>query len=263
MDKHRPRPLAHFELAPALAVEPSAIVRDGSDAVGALILSLAMVFNDLKGLVIASSFLREARERARSEEEKGQVSGMVLQNARWAMGLTRELLALLEQRLEVIDSEEFQAVVASMPEASRSVWATLVSVARGDAGGDRELRAALAGAREGVAFSYGASGEQLARGFETAFPTASSRPDLAVGRPAFSDGKDLEGSRFYFADAAVKAATTPLASASFAEISGRTSAIGAMAHLAIKPLVIAHITRRAERIEPFVRPAATAGPTNS
>ncbi|UJR84283.1 hypothetical protein [Sandaracinus amylolyticus] len=237
----------------------SDIVRDDHDEVGKLIVSLALVFNDLKGLVTALWFLRDAMKLARGDAQNGQLSGMVLQNARWMVGLVHELLDLVRERGAVVDSAEFRSLLNAVGPEARTAWEAIEAVARGREGGDPTLRDALVRCRNSVAFHYDDKRGKLWRGFLSAFGDEPP-PNVAVGRPAFSDGDNMEGSRFYFADAAAKAAVEPLIGMPFEVVSLRASDLGRRANEALKPLVVAHIRGRADQIEPYSPPAGWQWP---
>lgn len=254
IDKHRPPMLKHFDMAPALTIDPLLIARDHRDCVGALVLALALFFNDLKGMITTSFMLQDALRQARTSEQTGQLHGMIIQQARWTMGLMHELIVLLGDRGQsaALESSEFGELLHHLHEKSRLAWDTLKAVAFGNEGGVPELRKALVRCRNVIAFHYDPT--TLARGLARAFNPSSPRPDVAIGRPAFSDGDTMEGTRFFFMDAAVRAAPENWGQATFDELWWTTNELSALANTAIKPLIMAHIRRRSEgRLEPHTR----------
>lgn len=250
--------LAHFELADAETIPVDAIVRGDDDHLGRLVLALALAFNDLKGLALAQQYLSDALAMTsprQSLEAQGQLHGLVLQTHRWMLGVVHEVLTTLRKAREVVVDTEVAETLLAVDEASRDAWNSLVNIALSPETqpGD-DVSRLLAKCRNVVAFHYEHHGKTLARGLSRAFGGASP---LAVGPPAFSDGVDLDGTRFYFADAAAHGATESLGNRPAVDVIAEASRLARQINLALKPLIVAHLRRRCPSTKPYRATVAT------
>src|SRR5258706_15634450 len=87
-------PLPDFDLAPLQGFDPTKLNIAGQTDVGRLVLTLAVVFNDVKGLEYLAYQLDCGLKRYKAEHGlgvRGQLNGMISQILRARVGVFREL----------------------------------------------------------------------------------------------------------------------------------------------------------------------------
>jgi hypothetical protein len=237
------KPLPHFELAPPMGIDPNSI--DVDTELGAFVLVLANIYNDLKGLALASQLVVDARPTAETKlAVLGQVSGLQIQINRLGAGIIHELMEKIEEHQNLIETKEFGALIARIPNAAaRRSWRGLCAVAVGSpapAGRDPD-RLMLVKLRNNVAFHY--STKALAKGYRRHFHRL---PKVKYAdRAVFSDGDSMEGTRFYFADAAAKEALPELTGLDDQTLIAKLGRFTQSVNFALKHIVVAYILRMA------------------
>jgi hypothetical protein len=238
-----------FTLAAMRGIDPKAI--NTETPLGRLILVLAVAFNDLKGIMLFHGLLRgEARLQAgESLSSSSQYAGLVQQIARFMAGMVHELMVeLKEDQTAAIESPEFQRIIQNLTYQARGSWQALLQVARGEEKTDTPASDAtqepadlsyadmLVRIRNSVAFHY--SAKALARGYREHFADAS-RPHST--RAVFSDGRSMEDTRFFFADAAAIQAVGSVTGLTSQTVLNRTAQLAGTINLALKPIVTAYV----------------------
>ena len=256
------KPFPHFRLASMEGVDPAAI--DATSPLGRLILVLAVAFNDLKGIIVFSRFLRgEARlETGEMLSSRGQYIGLAMQMARFMAGVVHELMVELKEELKTIESEAFRKILEALtPQASKS-WQAMLAVARGDNPSSKadSYSHMLLLVRNSVAFHY--SGKALGRGYREHFDD-TSRPHST--RAVFSDGTSMEDTRFFFADAATEQTLASVTGLTRELVLHRTAELAGTINLALKPIVVAYLRSAAAKPYPDVHvpPSAPETPLNA
>lgn len=193
-------PLPDFELAPPEAIDPQALIRDAKDDVGALMLGLALAYNDLKDVDYVVYQLSQLVSKAQADTvaRQGQFGGMQHHAARVLCGIAHEILNLLSKSRGVIESKEFQSYLAPLNASYKGDWQRIWDAARVVDLPDPQdkLSHLLMVARNTLAFHYGA--KALRQGYSAHFGSTREHATKAV----ISVGDSMEGTRFYFADAA-------------------------------------------------------------
>jgi hypothetical protein len=196
----------HFELAPLTGLDPALIVpKDGDDRLAAFMLALALVFNDLKGIALFGQWMLPSRPKEPEiSQHCGQWRGMDLQLHRLAVSLIRELLTLIEAFKGEATGKRVEALLSSAAPRTRRDWRDLVAVATGSGDeSDRRFAKVVEQVRHNVAFHY-YQPRRLVAGFRTFFFEA---PPSASNEHAYcSFGRNMEETRFYYADAAIEGA---------------------------------------------------------
>ncbi len=192
--------LPDFDLAEARGFDPSAL--DTRLPLVRFILVLAGAFNDMKGVIYAAARLREVAPTAQKKVSwTGQHGGMVIQTIRLLAGILHELMNVIDKETAVVDSSEFKAIVARLPSPQRRAWTQVARIARREddaptaASPDSHLLCLI---RNNLVFHYGP--KVIAKGYGEFF----ARPALKFrDKAVVSDGRNMEETRFYFADAAM------------------------------------------------------------
>jgi len=182
--------LEHFDSRAFIADEKS------TQACCDFVLALALVFNDLKGLLLADSLLigQAPKDLFTRTRELGAFGGLHLQAFRILLGVLHELLHLVKTERSSRESPHFRRVVKNLPKTTRTAWEKLVLASEANIASDEDVRL-LVIARNTVAYHYGS--KAIGLGFRRAFGGVSEQPIL-------SRGSSISTTRFYFADRAAQ-----------------------------------------------------------
>lgn len=206
----RNQPEPHFDLATLTRLDPALIVpRKGDDRFASFMLALALVFNDLKGVALFAQWLEPSRPtRPEISQHAGQWRGLDLQLHRLAVSLVRELLTLIEAFKDQATGERLKALLTSADPKVRRDWRDLVSVATGSGDeSDTQFARVVEQIRHNIAFHY-YQPKRLVAGFRGFF---FDNQQSAANEHAFcSFGRNMEETRFYYADAALEGALSSI-----------------------------------------------------
>jgi hypothetical protein len=163
-----------------------------------VVLSLALVFNDLKDVLVAHDLLATAapKERAAISPEVGEYNGLVLHLVRLHIGIVHELTEMLAANRAAIEDKTFQRVVTRLSSSGRNAWRAVIEAVDAKGPSKDPLGKFLYFARNKISFHY--DRKEISRGYTRAFLGKSDRV------PYISRGDTLATSRFYFADAAAE-----------------------------------------------------------
>jgi hypothetical protein len=197
--------LPDFQLAPLRAL-PADTFRSHAPEVDAFVLSLALAFNDFKGL----EWFRFQLDKGEPDvfgvnEYCGQYIGMGLHLTRLSLGLVHEVLLAVQKADDngIPARSEFRAAVELLKPEAASLWRGFVSVAQGrNAPEHSGFLKWLAQVRNNAAYHY-YQPKKLLQGYQKYFSQTPTTPHNAHAYVSF--GPTMEESRFYFADAAVGA----------------------------------------------------------
>jgi hypothetical protein len=202
--------LPDWELAPLSSFSPNVLrVVESDDAERALLknftLMLALVFNDLKDLSWLGYQVR-TEEIPLGEEispRAGQKNGMRITVERWAQAIIFEFFELVRRNSSVLENKNFRIALDKVPTESRAAWSELVAVALHTSGTRASTRKLFATVRNKSAFHYWENLDDMQAGYVDHFVGAAGTPQAAHAYASL--GKTMEGTRFYFADAAAGA----------------------------------------------------------
>ena len=169
----------------------------------ALVVSLALIFNDIKGLVLFISAFEEvapSTEDGPTSAKVGQYSGIQSQIIRYKIGIFRELLMLLKEKKDLLSTEIIKRAYNKMDGSAQTNWDQIKFIAIENKMPDsmKQFKTAFIKMRNHGAFHYYQT-DPIAEGYEYHFSK-----DAPTSKNAYlSKGKTLEETRFYFADAAI------------------------------------------------------------
>lgn len=163
-----------------------------------LILSFAVAFNDLKDIAMALRFLKalDPQVNPQLSPERGQHVGLGVHLMRVEAGIIKELMVLIEDNADVIESAAFSRLIRRLSLKARNAWKAVVSIALKE-DTSHPMGKFLLLVRNKVAFHY--DPKEISRGYSLAFPSNS-----AGMIPYVSRGNSMPETRFYFADAAAE-----------------------------------------------------------
>lgn len=195
-----------WKLDPIEHADPHALLSGPDDAVGRFFLALAVAYNDLKGAVLFEQYLLGYGRPAPGDfsEHGGQWRGTMTHLHRWIGGCLYELMILLDEddSKAALASTEIRELLAVMPPKRRDAWADLVDAAQNK---HTSKRSPLLLIRNTTGFHY--DQKTLAKGYRAQFDReAKANPSAANRTAQFSLGDTMQGTRFYYADAAAQRA---------------------------------------------------------
>jgi hypothetical protein len=194
-------PLPAFDVANPIALDP-ALLEPRTDF-DRCVLMLALVFNDLKDLAIISQWLTPSRPAEHATTGyAGQWRGLDGHILRLSIGVIHEFLNFLDKQRRVVEGEEFQALLRTTPEKTRTAWRDLMLLLDkvDDEKAPRTLFFnALRDIRNHTVFHYKDT-KPLADGLVAHFNGGKTLPTHL--RAYISVGPSMGATRFYFADAA-------------------------------------------------------------
>ena len=238
MTKTASHQLPDFDLAAPLGFDPAAF--DMRLPLARFILLLAAVFNDLKSAWYLVERLRAVEPiAAYSLASKGQVAGMSLQNVRLIAGVLHELMVVIEKHRDLVESSDFKALMRKLTGSPRIAWNQVQHIAFAQdrapnvSGADSLL---LIKIRNNLAFHYGV--KMLPSAYRVTF---ADRAKPFRSHAVISDGDSMEGTRFYFADAAMEEGLRSATGLSIDDLSRRISRISADVNIALKSIVVRYV----------------------
>ena len=196
-----------FELAPLAKFDPAKIVSEqGNDRVASFILSLALAFNDLKGLLLFREALLPAKPADQSAiaPDSGEWAGISLQVHRLLVAHLHELLLLIKEFEDEATGASIKAIMKRAARTVRDDWDELVKIAVGKgARSDTDFTRVLMLTRNNAVYHYNQP-KPLVAGYRRHF---FNNPPNPTNEHAYASvGQNMERTRFYFADAAVQGA---------------------------------------------------------
>lgn len=161
------------------------------------VVALAVAFNDLKDLLLASRLLmsKEPADTKTLTPELGAFGGAHHHLYRLMLGFVHELLTVVDEWKGVSSDPSFEAIVRRLPAGSRAAWRKLTTAAADHKTSDADTRFLML-ARHKVVFHY--DPRAIGKGFRRAFVAGGDR------EPMLSRGDSIASSRFYFADASTQ-----------------------------------------------------------
>ena len=241
--------LPDFNLAGLQRFKPEILLNDTSEeSIDALFLALAIIFNDLKDLLWWAHQLEKSKvDRKGVSAVAGQISGMRNHVNRLIVGLINELLDLLKKQKNVLESPSFTDITSKLNiETSRylkeiTTTALVSNSPKKDPEKLIKFRQALTDVRNKGAFHYkdlAAFVEGYRHHFSANNPIDRKYRDLAY----FSDGKNAEETRFFYADAAIEGMVQLKTTASLgAEYQDQFKILALKINQLLKPLLVCYL----------------------
>lgn len=187
------------DLAPLESFDPAAFKGDAevSQDVCNFVLTLALIFNDIKDLVVTQVTLQSQKPPGsfKVSRQWGEYSGIDQHLWKLMVGLFHEIVRLIRDSEDVMAAPFFQSVLKSLRKRERDIWLSLVDAAKSKTRPEENRFALLI--RNKVVYHY--EPKEIYRGYDTFF--TSGVP--SAKRAFVSRGNDMEHTRLFFADAAV------------------------------------------------------------
>lgn len=169
---------------------------DYPDSVCRLILTLAVVHNDMNDIDFAITLLKNKTPQLPVSETLDWAlhNGIGLHLARQKIGLVHELLRLIRENLNAVGQPAFAKLTRGLSKRNRGAWEEVLEAAGGKAR-DTPLGKFLAHCRDKTAGHYDA---------KVHYASYLNRFADSSMRPLISRGNSMYTTRFHFADAAAE-----------------------------------------------------------
>jgi hypothetical protein len=187
------------ELGEPVSFPPEAFVGDDRvpQDVCNFVLVLALVFNDLKDLILAHKLIQTIYPgEGPPNAARGQHGGLHVHFIRMLAGILNELAVVIQKNRKILTHPAFKALLKKTPAPARRLWENVVVNATAtQAKGDRFGRLIFF-ARQKVVFHYDL--KEIGRSYRLRFLSTT------LGPPFISAGRNMAATRYYFADAAAE-----------------------------------------------------------
>jgi hypothetical protein len=189
------------DLAALESFDPAAFRSDEGvpEHVCNFVLTLALVFNDLRDLLFVHNLLisKEPSGEFRISRRWGAYIGAWYHSQRLLVALFHEILNLLHDNKKALDHPFFKAVLKQVPREGREYWHALVQASEGKQADNPVGKFAVL-IRNKLVFHYDA--KEIFSGYSRFF--SSQNPGAASA--FLSRGASMSQTRYFFADAAAQ-----------------------------------------------------------
>jgi hypothetical protein len=188
-------------------VSPSLIIsRAGPTEIEKVFLGLSLIYNDLKDLFLLSSDYETKYAPADgANHHSGEYSGMMVHIDRMILGLTSAFLQFIQKNRKVLSGIPFHFFLKDLSQKQKDVWNNIYKVATKDApSAEDNFYSFLYDIRSNTIFHYDENLKVLVQGFDRKFSTLPKSSDNKNEYAYYSQGKDVRGTRYHYADAAAE-----------------------------------------------------------
>lgn len=188
-------------------IEPYRLIKkDKNDSVANFFLVLAVVYNDLKGIVLFEKLILDIYEQPLPTDissHAGEHGGIFTQTRKIFISCLREFFTFLEENKEVLSSTEFKDILNKTNKDIQNRWNNIIDIAfNNESKNTSDFNKYLIQVRNNVTFHYNQSGKELRKAFCNFF---YKREKIEHNKLAYySIGENMETTRFFYADAVVQ-----------------------------------------------------------
>lgn len=191
----------HFsKLATLQYFDPKAFQADStvSKDVCGFVLSLALIYNDIKNIQLFMEILKKSKPTGIFEERKdwGEYNALLNFLDRVTIGSLHELFRLIKNNKGVLEDKIFKEIIKSINKDAKKSWQALVDTSFKKIS-DNKLAKDLMFIRNKVSFHY--DPKAIIKGYEHFYKNIKEMDKAYISR-----GKNMLETRFYFADAAAE-----------------------------------------------------------
>lgn len=190
------------------SINPKFLVNEeGYDRSEYFFIALAVVFNDLKGLILFDTLLREEYERSKKDEitsHAGNYGGVAIHIQKLIASTINEFFVFLKKNSDVFSMYEFREAYGRLSTSEKESWDALVAGAHGRLLPVRDFLKSIVQIRSNIGFHFDHSGKILRSAYISRFFGKTN--DASTQWAYYSIGDSIALTRFYFADAAMEEA---------------------------------------------------------
>jgi|WetSurMetagenome_2_1015567.scaffolds.fasta_scaffold31157_4 hypothetical protein len=167
-----------------------------SNEVCGFILSLALIYNDLKNIILFTELLKSSKPEGSFVERKdwGEYYGLDNFLARSSIAILHELFGLIRNNKSVLEDKFFKQIIKNIRKGAKISWQILVDTSF-EKYSNNKLSKDLMLIRNKIASHYDPKAIKL--GYDFFYKQIKIMDKAYISR-----GKNMPESRFYFADAA-------------------------------------------------------------
>lgn len=183
------------------------IKENSDDDVADFFLVLAIIFNDLKGLVHFDQLILQIYRKPELTEvsaHTGEYGGLRIQLYKLLVATINEFFEFVKEHQGILNTGEFGLILKALPRERREQWEGIVDIATGKTPTASSFTKTLLQARNNVAFHYYQSAKNLRKGFVGKFFKKEKNDTNKNKFAYYSIGENMEQTRFYYADAATE-----------------------------------------------------------
>lgn len=187
------------------SIKPSKIINKSNiDDIDNLFLSLGLIFNDLKGIILFSDLLKKDYIKPISEEisaHSGEYAGVQLQILKLSVALIDEFFIVIEKNQDVIKGLRFKLIEKGLSKELKNKWENILSIALNPNNNSNSYLSKIARVRSNITYHYDHSGTQLRNSFIKRFFDAPK--NKSNEKAYYSMGGTIETTRFFYCDAII------------------------------------------------------------
>lgn len=184
-------------------IDPDKLINEENRSIDNFFLIMALIFNDLKGLVFYRRLLNSSYRHPNENEisvHAGEYSGLVVQNNKLVISLVCEFIEFLSKNNTIYSELGFQIILKNVDSGIRKKWLDLVRLDKSK----NSLFSKIARIRNNVTFHYDHSSTQMRDGFMKSFYNSGPKHEKHKHAYYYSDDGKMETTRFFYADAATE-----------------------------------------------------------
>lgn len=187
-------------------IEPSRLIKeDSNNPLDNFFLVLAVIFNDLKGIVLFEKLVEDIYRKPEAEElsaHAGEYGGIFVQAYKIYVGNIKEFLKFLEENEDILSTTEFKDLLSKTSKDTQNKWKDIMDIAFNKTPQSSDFSNYLEKIRNNVSFHYYQSDKNLKKAFCNLFnkKEKNTKNNLAY----YSIDESMESTRFFYADASVE-----------------------------------------------------------
>jgi len=190
------------------SLNPCRIIKENEDdEVSNFFLVLAVIYNDLKGIILFEKLISDTYEEPLSTDNPsmhiGEYGGLFTQTRKIFIGCLREFFDFLKSNKEILSTPEFQNILNKTNKDIKNRWNNIISIAfDNESKNNSDFTKYLIKVRNNVSFHYNQSGGELKKSFRSYF---YKKEKIKYNELAYyAIGENMETTRFFYADAIVQ-----------------------------------------------------------
>ncbi len=187
------------------SIPPSKIIdKSNIDDIDNLFLSLGLIFNDLKGIILFNDLIKKDYEKPIPGEinaHSGEYAGMQLQIMKLSVALIDEFFIVLSKNEDIIKSFRFKLIEKGLNKELKNKWTNILAIALNPNNNSNSYLSKIARVRSNITYHYDHSGTQLRNSFIKRFFDAPK--DKSNEKAYYSMGGTIETTRYFYCDAVI------------------------------------------------------------
>lgn len=187
------------------SIQSSKIIdKSNVDDIDNLFLSLGLIFNDLKGIILFNDLIKRNYKKPIPGEinaHAGEYAGIQLQIVKLSVALIDEFFIVLEKNKDTIKSFKFQLIEKGLNKELKNKWTNILTLALNPNNSSTSYLSKIARVRSNITYHYDHSGTQLRNSFIKRF--FDSPKDESNKKAYYSMGGTIETTRYFYCDAVI------------------------------------------------------------